>query len=135
MPTIGEVVPFSTVIEKMRSLAGDEGYTVASCKYFNDCGEPVCIVGKVLAMLGVRPVLSSTGYGAEGYRFGDMLASNGSFFANPSTFAESLPWEKAGVEAPTGLQLSWVQVAQAAQDKGEPWGDAIAAADAEIGVL
>lgn len=135
MTTI-EAKPFSTVVSKIRELAKQSPDRTESCSYFDSKGAPKCIVGNALADLGVKPMNEPLGYGVvNGYCCGDMLTEDGAFFAEPCEFAETLPWELAGVESPTPEQITWVHRVQVEQDNGVSWGMAVATAEKLIGAV
>ena len=113
--------PFSWVQDRIREVAEDEPDRVAQCQYF-DNGVPECIVGRVLAELGVRTV--EVGPGTY-----HLMAAEGGFVAEDPTFAQHLDWRSMGVRMPGRRQRNWIEQVQALQDSGARWGDAVKEAD------
>jgi hypothetical protein len=94
--------------QQVEKVGADHVYGSRVCVYFNDDGCPSCIVGHVLADLGVQ--LGQVHELASGADMGNGIAINAV--------------RVEGVEMTEGARTVFA-VAQRLQDNGETWGDAL----------
>lgn len=93
------------VIEQIVKDAGEDFVFPGMCRYFNDFGEPQCLVGHVFHRMGVK--------------YPDRA---GNFDSVTNYFAVDNLFEVLGGEQRLGDAL---KMAQKAQDNREPWGEAL----------
>jgi hypothetical protein len=96
-------------VAEIRQLAADNPDQTAACKYLDEDGNGVCIVGKALVNLGVPPAELEYYEGVSVRAIAD----------------EMFP------EMPS-LVVEWAHSAQFAQDEGNTWGNAVVQADSRV---
>lgn len=116
--------PFVEVITAIRRLADRHPDRISGCTYFDETGDPVCIVGHAIAELGYTP--------PPGHPDDWPVWLH-------DTAADALPWDRLGIDHPDPTSLSWVQSVQMSQD-GAPigsrpsrWREAVDVADVLVG--
>jgi hypothetical protein len=86
----------------------------AGCKYFSDSGQPLCIVGHVLAKLGVDPALVN-----QPAHYSDSISLNGVGIDSVCRQLGSL------LPNFTPDAIAVLSAAQRVQDDGKTWGEAL----------
>lgn len=122
---MGDLIPFSRVIERVRKLANDYPDRVAECEYFNNKGEPQCIWGHVFADLGCAIEFDESHEtwwvtNASGQR----VTQRGASLAE-----DWIDWEVLGIECPNDDERAWSETVQQEQDTPFAWGFAVGVVD------
>ncbi|AGT11837.1 hypothetical protein SEA_THREERNGTARJAY_130 [Mycobacterium phage ThreeRngTarjay] len=113
MSELGQkLIPFKCIQDRIVELAKEQPWRKSIGAYFIS-GQPECIIGHVLADIGV---------GADGTR---LVNKNGVPTSSVSHLADTFDWNEFGVQTPTRRQIGWVQVVQSRQDYGDTWGEAV----------
>lgn len=121
--------PFSQIQDQLRVLAERNPEKRAGCQYFKD-DQPSCIVGHVLADLGVSETKTEKRtYGYATYTDHTLMTSEGGVLMQSREPARCIDWRMLGVRMPTEKQKTWVQALQDHQDSGNSWGEALEKAD------
>lgn len=116
------MIPFNWVEAEIRRLAAEDPHKRAEDRYFDFDSQPSCIVGHVFAELGGRSVQTDSEF-IVANPAGDLVVAEGDG-------VREVYWEALGIEAPTGLQIDWIEKVQVEQDMTAPWGVAVQTADA-----